>query len=122
MGLGAQMIHEMKLAPEPFEKIKAGKKTIEIRIYDEKRQKVKVGDIILFHKLSDNIETIKVEVVGLSIFKSFHDLFFNFDKLKFGHDQTLSINEEIQMQREYYSEDEEKKYGVVGIHVRLLNE
>jgi ASC-1-like (ASCH) protein len=112
----------MHLYPEPFEKIKSGKKTIEIRLYDEKRQKVKVGDIIVFHKLPDNTETIKVEVLGLSIFKSFRDLFSNFDKSKFGHDRGLSIEKEIQMQRAYYSEEEEKKYGVVGIHIRLLNE
>ncbi len=116
------MIHDMRLYPDPFDKIKAGKKTIEIRLYDVKRQKVKVGDIIVFHKLPDNTETIKVEVVDLSIFKSFRDLFSNFDKSKFGHDQGLSIDEEIQMQRAYYSEEEEKKYGVVGIHIRLLNE
>ncbi len=111
----------MRLTSNPFEKIKAGKKTIEIRIYDEKRQKVKVGDIILFHKLPESTETIKVEVVGISIFKSFHDLFSSFDKSKFGHDQNLSISEEIQMQRAYYTEEEEKRYGVVGIHIRLLN-
>ncbi len=112
------MIHEMRLDTEPFEKIKAGKKTIEIRLYDEKRQKVKVGDIIIFHKLPDNVETIKVEVVGLSIFGSFRDLFSNFDKSKFGYDKNLTIDEEIQMQRAYYSEEEEKKYGVVGIHIK----
>lgn len=112
----------MQLTPEPFDKIKAGKKTIEIRLYDEKRQKVKVGDIIIFHKLPDKVEIIKVEVVELFIFRSFRELFSNFNKSKFGHDPNLSIDEEIQMQRDYYSEDEEKKYGVVGIHIRLLNE
>ena len=119
------MIHDMRLTPEPFDKIKARNKTIEIRLYDEKRQKVKMGDIIVFHKLPENTETIKVEVVGLSIFKSFRELFSNFDKSQFGHDQSLSINGEIQMQREHYSEEEEeeeKKYGVIGIHIKLLNE
>ncbi|MGC8694738.1 MAG: ASCH domain-containing protein [Candidatus Micrarchaeia archaeon] len=116
------MIHEMRLTPEPFEKINAGKKTIEIRLYDEKRQKVKIDDIIIFHKLPDNAEIIKVKVIGLSFFKSFRDLFSNFDKSKFGHDKNLSIDEEIQMQRAYYSEEEEKKYGVIGIHIQLLKE
>ena len=116
------MIHDMRLTPAPFDKIKAGKKTIEIRLYDEKRQKVKMGDIIVFHKLPENTKTIKVEVVELSIFKSFRELFSNFDKSKFGHDQSLSIDGEIQMQREHYSEEDEKKYGVVGIHIKLLNE
>ena len=35
------MIHEMKLNESPFERIKNGTKTIEFRLYDEKRRKVK---------------------------------------------------------------------------------
>lgn len=42
------MLHEMRLLEEPFELIKAGKKIIEIRLNDEKRQKVSIGDEIVF--------------------------------------------------------------------------
>ena len=45
------MIHEMKLNKEPFEKIRDGKKTIELRLNDEKRQRVRVGDSIVFRSL-----------------------------------------------------------------------
>ncbi|MCL4362869.1 ASCH domain-containing protein [Candidatus Marsarchaeota archaeon] len=114
------MIHEMSLTSAPFDKIKNRKKTIEIRLYDEKRRGVKVGDIILFSKLPDKKEKIKVGVVGLSIFKSFHELFSNFDKSKFGHDQTLSIEDQINLQREHYTSEEEKQNGVVGIHIKLI--
>lgn len=34
------MTHYMKLNPEPFDKIASGKKTIELRLYDEKRKTV----------------------------------------------------------------------------------
>lgn len=37
------MIHNMRLNPSPFEAIRSGKKTIEIRLNDEKRKQVKVG-------------------------------------------------------------------------------
>jgi ASC-1-like (ASCH) protein len=110
----------MSLTPAPFEKIKHREKTIEIRLYDEKRKAVRVGDIIIFSKLPDKSEKIKVEVVGLSIFGSFHDLFSSFDKSKFGHDQTLSIEDRINMQREHYTLEEEKQNGVVGIHIGLI--
>jgi ASC-1-like (ASCH) protein len=33
------MKHHMSLKPHPFEKIKSGEKTIEVRLYDEKRKK-----------------------------------------------------------------------------------
>ena len=41
------MIHKMKLNENPFERIKNGTKTVEFRLYDEKRQQVKIGDKIL---------------------------------------------------------------------------
>jgi len=114
------MIHEMSLTSAPFDKIKNRKKTIEIRLYDEKRRRVKAGDVIVFSRLPDKKEKIRVEVVSLSVFKSFHDLFSNFDKSEFGHDQALSIEDQIQLQREHYTPEEEKQYGVVGMHIKLL--
>lgn len=40
--------HIMNLKPSPFAKIQAGTKTIELRLYDKKRQRIEVGDIITF--------------------------------------------------------------------------
>ena len=40
------MRHEMRLHDVPFKKIQAGTKTIEMRLYDEKRQMIQVGDEI----------------------------------------------------------------------------
>ena len=37
------MLHEMKLQDDPFKKISDGTKTIEMRLYDEKRKKSKSG-------------------------------------------------------------------------------
>lgn len=45
---GRDMVHEMKLQRQPFEGIKSGKKRIEMRLYDEKRSLIKVGDDICF--------------------------------------------------------------------------
>ncbi len=42
------MTHQMKLQREPFNKVLSGEKIIESRLYDEKRQQVKVGDQIEF--------------------------------------------------------------------------
>ena len=43
------MKHEMRLHDTPFKMIQAGTKTIELRLYDEKRQQIQVGDEIEFH-------------------------------------------------------------------------
>ena len=52
-------VHEMNLQPKYFDFIKDGTKRIELRLYDEKRQSIQLGDIIEFAK-SDN-EKFKAE-------------------------------------------------------------
>ena len=44
------MIHEMKLQSKYYDYILKGAKKIELRLFDEKRQKIKVGDKIKFLK------------------------------------------------------------------------
>ena len=39
------MEHTMNLNAHPFEMMRSGKKTIELRLYDEKRRKISVGDM-----------------------------------------------------------------------------
>ena len=43
-------MHEMRLHNEPFVLIKDGTKTIELRLNDEKRRQIKVGDYIYKQK------------------------------------------------------------------------
>ena len=57
------MLHKMKLNESPFEMIKNGTKTIEFRLYDEKRQGVKIVDKIEFSKLPDLQEKLLVDVL-----------------------------------------------------------
>lgn len=42
------IIHQLKLAAEPFNAITSGNKTIESRLFDDKRQKIQLGDKIIF--------------------------------------------------------------------------
>ena len=69
------MIHKMKLNESPFERIKNGTKTVEIRLYDEKRQQVKIGDKIEFSKLPDLQEKLLVDVIELYREDTFKKLF-----------------------------------------------
>ena len=48
----------MKLAPSPFEMIRNGKKTIELRLYDEKRKSISNGDRITFVNTDVTAEVI----------------------------------------------------------------
>jgi ASC-1-like (ASCH) protein len=42
------MKHFMKLKPEPFELIDKGIKIYELRLFDEKRRGIKIGDTVVF--------------------------------------------------------------------------
>ena len=108
------MLHKMKLNQEPFEKIKNGTKTIEFRLYDEKRQKVKIGDKIEFSKLPDLKEKLLVDVIDLYKEKTFKNLF---QKIYTNEDE---INSKTKSIYEIYSPEKEEKYGVVGIKIKVI--
>lgn len=59
------MLHKMKLQEDPFERIKNGTKTVEFRLYDEKRQTIQIGDEIEFSKLPELQEKLLVKVIDL---------------------------------------------------------
>lgn len=105
----------MKLQESPFERIKNGTKTVEFRLYDEKRKKIKIGDQIEFSKLPDLQETILVDVLDLYREDTFENLF---KKLFTDEDE---IKKETKSMYQYYSPDEEKQYGVVGIKISLIS-
>lgn len=108
--------HQLQLATEPFELIKNGTKTIECRLYDEKRQLIELGDELIFTNRENPEETLSATVVGLLRYASFEDLFSVCDITKFGGETAEGLTALI---RQFYSEEQERQYGVLGIHIRL---
>ena len=112
------MRHKMKLNNGPFVAIKNKTKTIELRLNDEKRQKINVGDEIEF---TNNVtsEKLLVDVVNLHKFDSFSELYKHFDKILFGYGENeLADAKDME---EYYSKEEQEKYGVLGIEINVKN-
>ena len=110
------MIYEMKLNPAPFEMIKSGRKTIELRLLDEKRRQIRVGDGIVFTN-TETGETLSASVTALHVFASFDELYRSLPLLKCGYtEETLAKASPSDMER-YYSAEEQKQYGVVGIEL-----
>lgn len=110
----------MKLYEKHFNNIKNKTKKIEVRLFDEKRRKLKVGDIISFVKLPGPDEKISVKVKGLSIFGSFHSLYSTFDAELFAHPKDITVEGQIERKRVIYSEEDEKRHGVLGIHLEFI--
>lgn len=110
------MKHVMKLAPVPFEKIKNGTKTIESRLYDEKRRQIKIGDSIEFVRSDDEGNRVTATVLALNRFKNFEGLLSAFPAADFGGD---SKNDLIAELRQFYSPEDEEKFGVIGIKISI---
>jgi len=111
------MKHEMKLNNNPFNSIKSGTKTIEMRLYDEKRRLIKIGDIIEFTNIV-TYEKLNVLVIKLHLFNNFEELYKNFDKILLGYKETEEASPNDM--NIYYSDEEQYKYGVVGIEIKLI--
>ena len=109
--------HVMGLQPEPFEKMRSGKKTIELRLFDEKRKTIQLGDIIEFQKQPEEQETVRTEVVALLRYKPFSDLFNDFPIENFGGIDKTSVLESV---HRFYTPEREQKETVLGIKIKLL--
>lgn len=113
-----EMKHILKLQPEPFEKIKNGTKVIESRLHDEKRKKIHIGDQITFLKNPELKESIDVTVTDLLPYDSFDHLMSDFPAELFGGKSKADLLREI---HQFYSNEDEQQYGVLGIKIELLS-
>ncbi len=108
----------MRLNEKPFNNIDKGIKKIELRLYDEKRAKINLNDYIVFKNIADSTQTLKVKVVGLLRYNTFEDQFKDVDYNICGPANSLS--EKLINIHKIYSEEEEKKYGILAIHVEKV--
>ena len=108
--------HQLKLATEPFNAIISGDKTIESRLYDTKRQKIQIGDQIIFTNIDNSKQTVTAEVVGLLRYATFRDLFSHNNPRKFGGDNVEWLENQIS---EFYSIEDQNIYGVIGIEFKV---
>ena len=97
----------MKLQRQPFEAIRLEQKTIEMRLYDEKRRQIAVRDTITFR--CDG-EELTVRVIALHRFPDFAALYAALPHSKLGSDDPMDMEQ-------YYSKEEQWKYGVLGIEI-----
>ena len=110
------MLHKMKLQEDPFERIKNGTKTVEFRLYDEKRQNIQIGDEIEFSKLPELQEKLLVKEIDLYKEESFEKIY---KKVFVGEDKEKIIEKAKSMNR-FYTPEQEKEYGVVGIKIEII--
>ncbi len=113
------MEHEMKLQPKYYNFILHGTKRIEIRLFDEKRQQIKIGDTIKFFKEPELNEFFQAKVVGLLRYNSFEDMFKDFD-ISVLADKSMTKNKLIVVLEQFYTKEKQEQYGVLGIRIELI--
>ena len=113
------MTHYLRLNSIPFAQIESGKKCIELRLYDEKRQKIQIGDTLIFTHREDEGETIAVKVTALHRFDSFENLYACLPLTKCGYTKEEAESASSSDMAQYYTPEEQRRFGVVGIEFIL---
>lgn len=114
------MRHDMTLFPRPYDSIASGQKMIELRLYDEKRQSIQIGDQIRFTNTEDASQTTLCEVIQLHVFKNFAELYESLPLLKCGYTPEDVNSAHPDDMLTYYSKEKQAQYGVVGIELKRI--
>ena len=112
------MVHEMKLNNKAFNNVKNGIKKFELRLYDDRRKNINLGDTIIFHNLNNLEDTISVNVLALLRYPSFKDLFTDIDYRHCG--TANSLEEKLERVHTFYTAEQEKEFGILAIKIQLL--
>ena len=115
------MKYIMKLNPKYFEYMKNGTKRIEIRLNDEKRKNIKIGDEIVFQKEPELKDKVSTQIVNLIIKRNFKELIESFDISEYS-DKSESKEKFLNDLYKFYTKEQEEKYGVVGIQIKIRKE
>ena len=115
------MQHEMNLCGQPFSMIQSGEKTIELRLLDEKRQRIRVGDTLLFKNADCPEQALSCRVLTLHHFDSFEELYAHLPLLKCGYTASDIASARPEDMDAYYPKEKQAQYGVGRIELVLAD-
>ena len=105
---------EVHLADDIFEVVKTGTKTVEVRVNDEKRRKLHVGDKLVFLRRSNEEDKIKAIVEDLKYYSNFNDLIKHYS-IEEVYLPGYTKEYFIELLKRFYTNEQQEKYGVVAI-------
>ena len=106
----------MKVQEKYYNLLKSGIKTIELRLYDDKRKKIKIGDELIFENLSNPKDYFTGVVKNLYRASDFGSLAEQISPEKAGFQ---SKDEMIKTMKTFYPTDRQKEDGVLGIEIKI---
>lgn len=108
----------MKLQPNHFYYMKNGTKRIELRLNDEKRSKICIGDKIIFYKeplLDESFETTVIKLLKYDYFENLIDDY----GIEICADKNITKQDLLNDLEKFYTKEKQSKYGVLGIMISL---
>ena len=107
----------MNVKEKYYNMLKEGRKTIELRLFDEKRRGINIGDIIEFSNTSNAEDKFSAKVVDLHKAENFASLCKKIDCHNAGFDTDEEL---IKVLEEFYSLARQKEEGVIGIEIKKI--
>lgn len=120
-------VFEMHLSDDMFSKVEAGTKTVEMRLFDDKRKQVDIGDYIEFIHVADPARRVLRKVADLQPFASFRDAFtateyrdnafvnvLRYTPAQLGAPESSDIPALVHGMYKYYTKKQEKEHGVIA--------
>ncbi len=114
------MEHTLKLYKKYFDLLKAGNKTVEIRLAEPKRDKISIDDTIVFFELPNKDKSIRTQVLDIHRFPELSDLLEFYTPKDIGF-QNMSREEVMNSGfiYEIYPKEKIKKYGLIAFKLQL---
>ncbi len=107
----------MSVRHKYFELIKSGAKDIELRAYDEKRKKIKVGDKFLLFDAENPDQSIICEILNMHVAPDFESLFKKIDIRRSGF---TNLDELINTVTKFVSREKLASEPVVGMEIKCV--
>ena len=101
-----------------FELVANGTKNIEVRINDEKRRNLKIGDNLIFIKRPEEKEKIYAIVTDLVYYNNFDELVNDYNIERLYLKDITKDNFVNNILSRFYTKEQQDKYGVVAIHFK----
>ena len=110
----------MKLSQPWFNLVRSGRKSVEGRVNDEKRQSMKVGDVIIFKNSENSKKSFKVKIIERTEHENFENALRQ-GRLKNMLPGIRTYKEGVQIYENIPGyKNGANKYGVVNLVIKLI--
>ena len=106
----------MDLSEFSFNRIKAGRK-VDMRLFDKKRQSLKIGDVIEYENLNNPHEHLLCQVLGTAVFDNFGNMVDCLTPQLLGYDNKEEV---ILRLNRAYSLEQQKDFNVMAIFIQNI--